>query len=302
MNATRSSKISLLLAWAVLLLASALPVVILQEIFGQAVAPDQRLIISIAVILAAFLATLVRPSLRSLRPFLMIVFTLTGSQWLVYSRIDRLAGYPAWLSNPSFSVSMLAEQSLNLMVTLAMIAALLLLKKRPADFYLVPGDIAAPVKPVPWMGVRQGERWKSFGLTLNFFISLGTLAFLIIAGKPPLDLVIRALPFLPAILLAAALNAFSEEVAYKAAFLSVLENPVGARQVLYMVAAYFGIAHYYGVPYGVIGVLLAAFLGWILAKSMQETGGLFWAWFIHFWQDVWIFSFMAIGSITPGGG
>jgi hypothetical protein len=68
-----------------------------------------------------------------------------------------------------------------------------------------------------------------------------------------------------------------------------------------MVAVYFGIMHFYGVPYGVVGVLLAGFLGWILAKSMQETRGLFWAWFIHFWQDVWIFSFLAIGSITPGG-
>jgi hypothetical protein len=42
-------------------------------------------------------------------------------------------------------------------------------------------------------------------------------------------------------------------------------------------------------------------MGWLLAKSMQETHGLFWAWFIHFLQDVWIFSFLAIGSITPGG-
>ena len=68
-----------------------------------------------------------------------------------------------------------------------------------------------------------------------------------------------------------------------------------------MVAAYFGILHFYGVPYGVVGVLLAGFLGWLLAKSMLETRGLFWAWFIHFWQDVWIFSFMAVGLVVAGG-
>jgi len=50
-----------------------------------------------------------------------------------------------------------------------------------------------------------------------------------------------------------------------------------------------------------VGVILAAFLGWILGKSMLETRGLFWAWFIHFLQDVLIFAFLAIGSITPGG-
>jgi hypothetical protein len=49
-------------------------------------------------------------------------------------------------------------------------------------------------------------------------------------------------------------------------------------------------------------VALAWFLGWILAKSMLETRGLAWAWFIHFVQDVAIFGFMAIGAITPGGG
>jgi hypothetical protein len=49
-------------------------------------------------------------------------------------------------------------------------------------------------------------------------------------------------------------------------------------------------------------VVLAWFLGWILAKSMLETRGLAWAWFIHFVQDMANFGFMAIGAITPGGG
>ena len=58
---------------------------------------------------------------------------------------------------------------------------------------------------------------------------------------------------------------------------------------------------HYGIPYGVVGVAMAFALGWLLARSMVETRGLFWAWFIHFCQDVIIFSFLAIGSITPGG-
>jgi uncharacterized protein len=54
--------------------------------------------------------------------------------------------------------------------------------------------------------------------------------------------------------------------------------------------------------YLVVGVPLASFLGWILAISMLRMCGMFWAWFIHFWQDVWIYSFFAIGSIVLGGG
>jgi hypothetical protein len=113
--------------------------------------------------------------------------------------------------------------------------------------------------------------------------------------------VIKVLPFLPAVLLAAAMNAFNEEMTYKASFLSVLEEPVGKTQALLLMAAFFGIFHFYGIPYGIIGVIMASFLGWILGKSMLETRGFFWAWFIHFLQDVMIFTFLAIGSITAGG-
>ncbi len=301
MNTARTPKTPLIAAWVVLLFVSLLPKIILQEIFGQTVSANQQALMSLGVILIAGLATLIWKSLGGLRPFLVLLAVLVSSQWVVYNRIDTLFKYPSWLNNPSFNVSMLAEQSLNLMVTLAIIATLLLMKKKRADFYLVKGDIDAPAQPIRWLGVKQGDRWKRLGAILTVCISLGTLAFLVIAGRPPLDIVVKVLPYLPAILLAAALNAFNEEMTYKASFLSVLESPVGPRQALYMVAAFFGIGHFYGVPYGVVGVILATFLGWMLAKSMQETGGFFWAWFIHFWQDVWIFSFLAIGSIIPGG-
>ena len=148
------------------------------------------------------------------------------------------------------------------------------------------------------MGIKEGEQWNKLGPLFALIISSGTLAFLILAGRPSVNLVARALPFLPAILIAAALNAFNEEVTYKASFLSVLEDVVGKQQSLWLMAAYFGIGHYYGVPYGMIGVLMAGFLGWFLGKSMLETRGLWWAWFIHFWQDVLIFSFLAIGLIS----
>lgn len=302
MSSDRPLKAMLLVAWTVVALTSSLPKVILQEVFGLTVSMDAQAVMSLSVVILGLLAAWVWKPLRSLRPFLLVMFVLFSAQWLVFTRVDTLPAYRLWLHNPSFNVSMLAEQSLNLMVVLVMMAALLLMRKRPQDFYLARGDIAAPVKPFPWLGVRDGERWSRFGALLTVFLSLGTLAFLLIAGRPPLDIISRALPFLPAVLLAAAANAFHEEMTYKASFLSVLEGPVGARQARWMVAAFFGLWHYYGVPYGVIGVLMAGFLGWILARSMQETRGLFWAWFIHFWQDVWIFSFLAIGSITAGGG
>jgi hypothetical protein len=41
--------------------------------------------------------------------------------------------------------------------------------------------------------------------------------------------------------------------------------------------------------------------GWLSGKAMLETRGFFWAWFIHFWMDVVIFFFMALGAVALAG-
>ncbi len=300
---THQPRVSIVLAaWTVVLALSLLPTVIAQEVLGQTVSADLKAGSSVVLIAAGLLLTLIWTPLRALRPLLLLFLVLLGAQWAVYTQVDRLPIFQTWLSDPSFGLYMPAELVLNLIVTLAVIVLLFVVKRDRRAFYLAKGDLSAPAEPIRWLGVKPGDRWNKTGRNLTVGISLGTLAFLVISGQPSLDFVGRALPFLPAILLCAALNAFNEEVTYKASFLSVLVEPVGSRQALRMVAAYFGIVHFYGIPYGVIGVVLAWFLGWILARSMLETRGLTWAWFIHFVQDVLIFGFLAIGAITPGGG
>lgn len=296
-----SGRVTVLVAWAVVLLTSGLPQVVGRELLDRPVTADQRAALALAVIGVGMLATVVWRGGRVLRPLLVVLGVLVGAQWVVYTHVDQLGDYPRWLDDPSFTVFMLAEQSLNLLVALVMIGALLALGRTRREFFLTRGDLGAPVAPIRWLGVGPGQRWNRFGLWLTLCISGGTLAFLVFAGRPDRDDLARLWPFLPAILLAAAVNAVTEEVTYKASLLSVLEGPVGPRQAVLMVAAYFGIGHYYGVPYGLIGVLLAGFLGWTLARSMAETRGMFWAWFVHFWQDVLIFSFLAVGAITAGG-
>ncbi|MGE5376711.1 MAG: CPBP family intramembrane glutamic endopeptidase [Bacteroidota bacterium] len=298
---TAKPKALLITAWTFLLLASILPRIVLQEVFKYPVSEGRGAAIAGGVLLIGLVLTQVWSTVRELRPFFILGLVLVGVEWFVFTRVDQLPLYQAWLNNPSFNVYMLAEQSLRLMVTLAIIAALFVMKKQAGAFFLAKGNTGAPVEPVGWLGIKEGERWNRLGPLFALIISSGTLAFLVLAGRPPMNLVLRALPFLPAILVAAALNAFNEEMTYKASFLSVLEDVVGKHQSLWLMAAYFGIGHYYGIPYGVIGVIMAGFLGWFLGKSMLETRGLWWAWFIHFWQDVLIFSFLAIGSIKPGG-
>jgi Type II CAAX prenyl endopeptidase Rce1-like len=288
-------------AWIIVASASLLPTVILREGLRVGVTDDMRTVVAASVVGVGLIAAAVWARLRPLMPFLVVFAVLIGAEWLVYRVVDQAPSFRAWLADPAFGTYMLAEQSLRLMVTVALIGALLVLRRRPSRFFLVPGDLQAPMRAIRWLGVKDGARWSRFGPIAAVALSGGTLVFLVAAGRPPLDLVARALPILPVVVLAAALNAFSEEVTYKASLLSVLEGPVGRGQALLLVSAYFGIGHYYGVPYGLIGVAMAFVLGWLLGRSMLETRGLFWAWFLHFWQDVWIFSFLALGSITPGG-
>jgi uncharacterized protein len=298
---TSKSKVTIYTAWVFLILSSGLPRILLQEGFHNQVSDNLATAIPVLVLALGLMITFLWDRARSLRPFLLLSLVLVGVEWFVYNRLRELSFYSSWLKNPSFPVYMLAQQSLRLWVTSTIIAVLFLLKKHASAFFLVKGDVSALAEPVRWLGIKEGERWNTLGRNFAMIISSGTLAFLILAGRPPLHIILRALPFLPAVLLAAGLNAFNEEMTYKASFLSVLENAVGKHQALWLIAVYFGIGHFYGVPYGMIGVLMAGFLGWFLGKSMLETRGLWWAWFIHFWQDVLIFAFLAIGSITPGG-
>lgn len=56
--------------------------------------------------------------------------------------------------------------------------------------------------------------------------------------------------------------------------------------IYFLSAILFGVPHLAGMPSGVIGATMAGFLGFVLAKSLHETKGFFWAWVIHFIQDV----------------
>jgi Type II CAAX prenyl endopeptidase Rce1-like len=79
--------------------------------------------------------------------------------------------------------------------------------------------------------------------------------------------------------------------------LATLESVAGSKQALWMSAYFFGIAHYFGVPGGIVGGIASIFIGWILGKGMLETRGLFWTWWIHFLSDVAIFTFLAMALL-----
>ncbi len=297
----RPSREAIVVAW-IAVLAASLPEIVLREVVHLVPSEGLRVAIPGGVALAGFTLTFLRGPLRVLRAFFGVLIVLVAVQWVVYTRIAPSPFFRGWVDEASIGGRLMGEQALRLMVTVVIVAVLWAVKRRPSAFFLARGDTSAAVAPVRLLRTKPTLRWNVFGRNLALFISLGTLTFMLVAARPPVDVLPGLPPLVPVILLVAALNAFNEEVTFKASFLSVLEDAVGARHSLLLMAAFFGLAHYYGMPHGVVGVLMAGVLGWLLGKSMLETRGLFWAWFIHFCQDVLIFGFLAAGALVPGDG
>ena len=156
--------------------------------------------------------------------------------------------------------------------------------------FLAPGNIAAPAKGVPWLGISEGESWLRLGASLSFFMTLATSTFVYLQFRKSDAGLKQVIPFLPWVLLFSVTNSFSEEVVYRLGVIVPLVGSINTTYILLISAAAFGAPHLRGMPNGIVGALMAGLLGWLLAKSVMETNGIFWAWFIHFLQDIPIFS------------
>lgn len=173
-------------------------------------------------------------------------------------------------------------------LTLGVVGSVLLLIRllNPGGFrkYWRLGEFAAPAEKVAWLGIKAGESWRSVGAGFSVAITAATAAFMWFGfyQKTP----VAWLDALPFVLIFSMTNAFSEEMLCRFSLAAGLDGAVSKQAICWWSAVIFGGVHFFGTPGGVLGVLMAGFLGWLLAKSVLETRGFGWAWFIHFLQDV----------------
>jgi membrane protease YdiL (CAAX protease family) len=281
-------------AWLGMLAVSDFPDIILNRLGGEV--PSWLLWAKVGF-LALFLGlTLLLPALRRLWPYalaLLVLFLALG--------LTSLIRATAWFQGHfnykgvSFSLGFLALSALDILVALAVIAALWLMKRDRKAFFLVKGQLDAPIEPVRWLGIKKGNSWKTFGFIFAGVAGLGVCIPTILGIAPTATMLEKALPLLPVVLVLAAINAFTEEVYFRANILSTLHQVIGRTHTLLITIVFFGLAHYlYGSPPGIIGASMVGFLAFLLGKSMLETRGLFWPWFIHFVPDVVIFASYAL--------
>jgi uncharacterized protein len=163
------------------------------------------------------------------------------------------------------------------------------------------GYLAAPSTKVEWLGIAEGETWLSLGLTLSISITAATFAFVYFQFRGKVGKLRHTFSYAGWILLFSASNSFSEEIIFRLGVIVPLYGDVKTSYILLISAVAFGVPHLRGMPNGIIGACMASLLGWILAKSMIETNGFFWAWFIHFLQDIVIYSAFVMAALSKQG-
>ena len=183
----------------------------------------------------------------------------------------------------------IAYQTITLLGTFLFLLLLKVVKKEAFYAYFRKGAIAAFVIPVPQVGItpKAHENWSHIGKSFSVVISIVTAIVIYLQvvkqGGLAFEKIMYVLPFS---LLFALSNSFVEECITRLGVVVALEGVASATTTQLVSALIFGLAHYFGNPGGPIGVIVASFLGWLLAKSILETKGIFWAWAIHFLQDI----------------
>jgi membrane protease YdiL (CAAX protease family) len=285
----------ILVAWSSIVMISELPDIICKYASGSV--PGWMFWFKTCFMASFLIACLLYQNLRLLLPyaFVMLIFylALSASDWLRTSA--WWMGLIGEEATPSFLLMYLRPFIRDTGVTIIVIFALWIVKKKRSEFFLVKGQLDAPIEPVIWMGIKKPEPWRKFAWIFGIVAALAVAVPTILALHPSAEVLKKCIPLIPAVILFAGVNAFNEEVYFRATILSTLTQVIGKTNAILINVVFFGLAHYlYGSPPGVTGFLMTGFLAFLLGKSMLETKGFLWPWLIHFLPDVMIFFSYAI--------
>lgn len=283
-------------AWLGTLLLSRLPQIILSEL-GVITASAWSNWWWIIIGAALFALTYIWPALRPLRLYFLVLTLLWGLP-VLSSLLEQTSIWVSWFgADKSWAVRFFGERLGVVLLALSIASILGLLGQKRRDYFFALGNVAAPAIGIRWPGRVKPFSWiiagPMFILPLTALIAAG-----ILASNPPTGAAMaRAIPLLPAVFLFALMNAFGEEVFYRAAPLSQLWQIVGKGQAIWMTALWFGLGHYYGgIDFGIMGAVFFTLVAALFGKAMLETRGFAVPVFMHLWGDVVLYFFLAIGS------
>jgi membrane protease YdiL (CAAX protease family) len=279
----------ILTAWLGTLLMSRLPQIMLSE-FGVINSSDWSLwwwiMIGAGLLALTYIWAVLRP-LRGYFLIMMMIYLFT----ILLSLLEQTSIWISWFGSPKpWLTSFFGERLGVVLIALGLAGSLALFGQKRENFFFAFGNVNAPA-----FGKRL--TWKFAGPLIALPLT-GLIAIAIFAMNPnTTSMIADALPLLPAVFLLALMNAFGEEMAFRAAPLSQLWEVVGKGQAIWMVALWFGLGHYYnGVSFGLVGVMYLTLVAVLFGKAMIDTKGLAVPVFMHLWGDVVVYIFMVQSS------
>lgn len=287
----------LLAAWAATLLLSRLPEILLRE--GLRIDTPWMGAYLITGALVLVVGSFVWRQLLRLRPYFIVLLAVLVLTTVVDPLIKGLGILPAVvLGDDGSVVRLIGERVLLALEALAMIGLVGALGFRGRDAFVAVGDLnaRAGLRLPGRSGAQLG--WAVLGPIACLGLFALTAAFVFSSIDVAPASLGRALPLVPLTLLAASLNAFGEEVLYRAAPLAPLARVVGRQHATWMLATWFGLGHFYGgIPSGVAALVFVTATALLFTKAMLDTRGLVWPWMLHFAIDAAIFIYLAIDAV-----
>ncbi|HEY3156505.1 MAG TPA: CPBP family intramembrane glutamic endopeptidase [Candidatus Eisenbacteria bacterium] len=250
--------------------------------------PLAKLVASAALLALAYAS----PSLRPIRGYLQSI-TLLVLGYAILLQVESTDAWRARFSNAPAWRFVFADALLELIPCMLLAVSIVRSGLTRRDLFLTRGNFRAHFR-MPF-GLPSGS-WAWFGPFLAFFLAGPLVLQLLFTVRPELHLLDRAVRGLPLALVFAVFNAAQEEFRFRAVLLGRLIPVVGASQALWITSTLFGLGHWFGHPSGPTGVVMAGFAGFLWGKSMLDTRGFAWAWIIHGFQDLVIFTLLLMAS------
>lgn len=219
-DSRRRSSLFVPLVWVTTLLASTLPDAVWQALAGTP--PHWLLWAKIALLALLVLLTLVWANIQPLRLFfLMLLILLPAYQWLT-GWLPTLPVWKQWFGQAEWIGGTAFIRLAKITVAFLMMGILNLSGRQRGDYFLTRGQLDAPAENVRWLGISKGTPWSHIAPIVAVIAFVPVLAVLWLSDPPSSALLIRALPYLPAAILFAAMNGFGEEMSLRAPLLAAL--------------------------------------------------------------------------------
>jgi membrane protease YdiL (CAAX protease family) len=281
-----------LCCWTAMLLASDAPVILARELTGTK--PSWLALAQTAALAGILLPTSASTALRPARG-LALAFLAFHVGWShLLPTVHASEVWTQWRVQAAPARRMIAATLVPLIPVALMALTLIGSRLSRGDLFLAWGDWRAATGLERLIGSQRPVTWRHVAGPYILFATVWLFAYSWLTIPPDMGNLGLFIDNFPAILLAAAINAATEEFQFRVVPLARATPVLGAGQALWLSSVFFGLAHWYGTPRGPAGVLTTLIGGWIVGKSMLATRGVGWAWLMHWISDIIIYAFLIL--------